>query len=47
MALSLPTSYQQVIIWGLASAIFLLVPLRVVEAFMFDVVTACVVATFS
>lgn len=47
MALSLPTSYQQVIIWGLALAIFLLVPLRVVEAFMFDVVTARVVASFA
>lgn len=35
------------IIWGLASAIFVLVSLRVVEAFMFDVVTARVVASFA
>lgn len=36
----------EVIIWELASAILLLISLRAVEAFMFDVVTAHAVASF-
>lgn len=46
MALSLPTNYQQATIWGLALAILVLVSLRAVEAFMFNVLTARTVASF-
>lgn len=46
MALSLLTDDQQVIIWGMTLAIFVIVSLRAVEAFMFYVITASTVASF-